>query len=428
MSTNNALRCINLDWLEVYALEPINEDPHDADYYRRVGLRVNEREYGTPVYHEMFTIMDEHDLPLLEIRRRPKSAIGEVAGGVLDPRSTHIRLCNRTCYFENAAELMQQFIDTYHYTLMRISRIDLALDFERFDYGDDPQKFLNRYINGKYSKINQTNIAMHGLDCWDGRYFNSVKWGSPKSMVTTKMYDKTLEITQKSDKPYIRQAWFLAKLVDDWNTLEKYREDGTSYQPKIWRVEFSIKSHEKNWFVVENPFNTKPKLRSIRHTLDRYFTRAQMCDVFFSLCHHYFHFKKVEYIEGKSEGADKQLKRKDRCEDKRLFDLSLIQTFYKVTSVNTSTKKSPKEERLLRMLAEYQSTTINIKVHKAIHTIVENIEERRHMSDYVDEMDEKTIKILRLLVQRRLHKSNNSFDDDLQTIRNYIENEPDLFV
>lgn len=427
MNQNKISRCINIDWLEVYAIEPQNEKPHNADYFRQVGLHVVERDYGTPIYHEMFKIYGNDDLPLIEVRRNPKSTQGQQVNGVLAPGSCHIRLCNRTCYFDDAAELLQRFLDTYHYSLQRISRIDLCLDFEYFDSRDEPQKFLNRYIKGKYSKINQSAISLHGLDCWDGRYWNSVKWGSPKSMVSTKFYDKTLELKQQSDKPYIRQAWYSAGLVDDWRTLERYGENGERYQPKIWRVEFAIKSHEKNWFVVENPYNTKPKLRSIRHTLDRYFTRQQMCDVFFSLVDHYFHFKYVEYINSGNDGATAKLQRKDRCRDKVLFDTNAVSVFYKLANVHTSEKKNNKVERLLRYLYDYQSTTIDPKIHKALYTIIEHLERSIHIEDAVSQIDEKTIKIMQLLIQRRMYKSTNSVSDDIATIKHYLDSEPTLF-
>lgn len=400
-------RCINLDWLEIYALEPVSESPRNADYFRCAGYIVREREYGTPVYNEMFTIMGHDDLPLLEIRRDPKSKIGEQANGVLNPFATHIRLCNRTCYFENAAELMQQFLEQHHYTLKRISRLDLALDFEYFDSGDDPQKFLNRYINGKYAKVNQSRISLHGLDCWDGRYWNSVKWGSPKSMVNTKMYDKTMEIREQSDKPYIRMAWYAAGLVDDWHTLEKTKQDGTRYKPRIWRVEFSIKSHDKNWFQVENPYNTKPRLRSIKHTLDRYFTRIQMCDVFFSVAAHYFAFKKMEYQDGKSKGADRQLKRKDRCADKVLFDVSAMTTVYVLSTTATSERQSPKNDRLLKYLYEYQYEVTDPKIQRALYTVIESLETRTHTADFRCSLDDETIQALRRLISQRMEQAKN---------------------
>lgn len=63
-------RCVNLDWLEVHAYEPSN-DPHDANYFRRAGLDVSERGYGTRVYREMFTVCDPVGNPFVEVRRNP---------------------------------------------------------------------------------------------------------------------------------------------------------------------------------------------------------------------------------------------------------------------------------------------------------------------------------------------------------------------
>lgn len=420
-------RCINIDWLEVYCLEPSTTDPHNAEYFRRAGYFVTEREYGTPVYHEMFTLYGTDGLPLIEVRRNPKSAAGRQINGVLAPESTHIRLCNRTCYMDDAANIMETFIQRHNYILMRISRIDICLDFEKFDFGDDPNKFLQRYVQGKYSKINQSQIALHGLDCWDGRHWNSAKWGNPKSMVTTKLYNKTMELQQKSDKPYIRQAWFNSKLIDDWHTCEKYDKNEKPYKPSIWRLEFSIKSSTKNWFVVENPYNTKPKLRSIRHTLEQYKTKQQLLDVFFSLCNHYFHFKKVEYIDGAERGADRRLQRKDRCSDKQLFDTSNISTFYKVANVATSEHVNSEQERLLRYLYRFHETTIDKQQRSAAAKIIEYLEQITHRNDFSSSLDEQTITLLRLLVSKRIQNAGLTVNEDMQAIKTMLAKYSDLF-
>ena len=67
-------RCVNLDWLEVCALEPITK-PLDADYFRSCGLVVLEREYGSKVWRSIFTIEDNEGHAFLEVRRDPKSEI-----------------------------------------------------------------------------------------------------------------------------------------------------------------------------------------------------------------------------------------------------------------------------------------------------------------------------------------------------------------
>ena len=138
-------RCINLDWLEVFCFE--NGEPHDVDYFRRAGFVVDEREYGTRIYNQMFTLMGEDGHPLLEVRRSPKSLL-------MPQQATHLRLVNRSCYFDNAADVMAQFIDRYEYTFQRISRVDICLDFVRFDDNTLPRVFMQRYMRGKFSKIN----------------------------------------------------------------------------------------------------------------------------------------------------------------------------------------------------------------------------------------------------------------------------------
>ena len=65
-------RCINLDWLEVFCLEPDPHQPLDANYYRAQGFFVEERDYGTRIYHEMFTVLIDGQ-PFIEVRRRPKT-------------------------------------------------------------------------------------------------------------------------------------------------------------------------------------------------------------------------------------------------------------------------------------------------------------------------------------------------------------------
>lgn len=410
-------RCVNIDWLEVYAIESNLGYPHNADFFRAAGWRVEEREYGTPSYREMFTLYSvEDDLPLLEIRRNPKSARGVQERGVLDPMGCHIRLCNRTCYFDNAAEVMQQFIDRYMFSCSRISRIDICLDFEKFDSGDDPQKFLNRYMNGKYSKINQARIGANGLDQWDGRYWNSLRWGQESSMVSTKFYDKTMELRERHDKPYIRQAWFASRLIDDWFTLEKYGKDGTKYKPRIWRVEFSIKSSTKNWFVVEDHYSTKKKLRSIRHTLDQYFTRAQLLDKFFSLADHYFHFK--VYEDGQ---------RKDRCKDKVLFKNCEPSTFYKVAHVATSKPQKKADGRLLQLLYKHRDESYKPEIFKACNVLIEQLEMRVRVADESQPMSSDELTLLRQLVAMRIKNHDRPIEEDVELLRSLMQVETDLF-
>lgn len=323
----NPIRCINLDWLEVFCQEPSPSQPYNSAFFREQGFAVDEREYGTRVYNEMFTLLDEDGLPLLEVRRNPKNPLIPVT-------SCHLRLHNRTCYLDNAAQFLQQFIDNYHYTFCRISRVDICLDLVVFDDNTRPRVFMQRYMRGKFAKINQANIHSHGADTWTGRVWNSVSWGSPTSMVSTKFYNKTLELYDpKHDsysKPYIRYAWLRSGLIDNMDRCTLNNET-----QEIWRIEFSIKSSVQRWFVIELNGEAK-KYQSIHNTLDCYFDRAKLLTIFASLSCHYFRFKR--YIIGKP---------KHLCPERKLFNWKAEQTTYEVDRTDKQPSRQPDPQLLM---------------------------------------------------------------------------------
>ena len=100
------MRIINIDWLEVYCIEP-KDEPHDAEFFKAKGLEVKERTYGTPIYKEMFAICQDGE-PWIEIRRNPYSIKSE--GGIMADCSCHLRLCNEACYHDNPIDELRSFI------------------------------------------------------------------------------------------------------------------------------------------------------------------------------------------------------------------------------------------------------------------------------------------------------------------------------
>lgn len=394
MNVPSSQRCVNLDWLEVHCFEPSN-DPHDATYFRRAGLEVDEREYGTRVYKEMFTISDRRGNPFVEVRRNPYS---QGFQGVHAAEECHLRLVNAACYYDDAALRLQNFMDTYGYTFNRISRVDICLDFEKFDEGDDPAKFLSRYLRQIYSKINQGNITAHGTDRWDGQLWNSVSWGSPSSAIGTKFYNKTQELYDPTSgtfkKPHIRYAWLQCGLIDDFHKVLKKNEDGW-YQPQIWRIEFSIRSSVKKWFTIE--LNGKERnYQSIRNTLAMYDCREKLVTLFAALQQHYFHFK--HYEKGK---------RKDRCEDKVLFNWKGIQTTYKVgrddilSILGDGAKKAKPYDTLLRKLREFRQGQIKHDVLNACDIIIKVLEGDILRSDVRNPFNWQELLVLQQTLSRK---------------------------
>lgn len=401
------VRCVNLDWLEVHAHEPFGA-PRDALYFGANGYSVRCREYGTRVYREMFTILAPNDDGLLEIRRAPASS---GLCGIHDETECHIRLCNRTCYFDNAASLLASFLDKHGYTDVRISRVDICLDFERFDFGDVPSAFVRRYFRHRYAKINQGRISGHGEDTWSGQEWNSLSWGSKSSAVTTKMYNKTMELYDaKLDhfaKPYIREAWFRCGLIDDIQQVTKKGE-----RVDIWRVEFSLRSAVKNWVPIELDGISR-KYQSLKNTLQCYDKREKILVMFASLARHYFRFKKYE--DGK---------RKDRCKDKILFDFDANQQVYKIgrpdTCLGSGETFKSKYNRLVQKIKAYQMTHYGAELHKACDTLVQAITEENLRSDLANPWSNEELTFLRKLLYVRTTQRDLTYDVAVEEVKRLL--------
>lgn len=428
-------RCIHVDWLEIYCLEPLDTFPLNAEYYRNKGYQVREREYGTRVYKEMFELLNQNGDPVLEVRRNPASGDSEFSG--LVPESCHLRLPNWILYQDNPVRYLMNVVLQHGYIFKRIFRIDIALDFQYFDTGDDPAAFVRRYLKGQYRKINQCNLTAHGEDNWNQCDWNSLSWGSRKSMVSTKLYNKTKELKEgKSSKPYIRTCWMLAGLVDNPLSLTKRKADGTMEPVDIWRLEFSIKSSCDGLVVIEMQKGRKVEKEKFPHRLPMYDGDDKLWARFQDLCYHYFRFKHKEYIEltdkynggvlesVHSEG-NKVLRRKSRCQDKILFYFDAGHQFMKLTSAPADRKANTKEDILERRLRMFLMQHPTQDIEKAVHTILDAIDLDK-LQDYSPDKRLREAKALQILLKWKMKGDDRSATELLAIINDMLD-QPDFF-
>jgi hypothetical protein len=260
---------------------------------------------------------------------------------------------------------MAEFLIRHDYDFQRIYRIDVAYDFRAFDYGDDPERFIRRYVEKKFSKVNQTKVKCFGADGWTNIQWESVSWGSPTSMVGTKMYNKTKELAASGwNKPWIVQQWFECGLIDRMTDL-----------PNVWRIEFSLHSSIKDWIRIEDSDAKKTATKLIPHTLELFDGRDRLWQRFQDLAHHYFRFKYVEYNQQVNADGSHDLKRKDLCKDKRLFRWDKGHEFIKVDNVSRTSVPSTETERLRRAIQRYRNRCIDMKIRQSCDVILEALED-----------------------------------------------------
>lgn len=378
-------RCVNLDWLEVSCDEDYSLYPCNADFFREQGFFVHERDYGTRVWGEVFTIEDQDGHDWIEIRRAPPSGNSEFKG--LTEYSCRLRVVNAQLYVKDCTQRLLAFLVRFNYTFKRIFRIDIAYDFEKFDYGDQPARFARRYIERKFRKINQCKLRVIGDDNWTDFDWESLSWGSQTSMVSTKMYNKSKELkTVSKQKTWIPMAWFENGLIDDPINRTKRREDGTIYEPEIWRIEFSMKSKADRWLVIENQGGKHVKKTAIPHTPDMFDSPDKLWQRFQDLAYHYFRFKIAEYNDERDKDGNLVPKRKDLCADKRLFRFDADREFHQLDMCVSGGKPDADDEILLRRLRNYRNKSADTKVRTACDVLIEALETsdlRRYTSKQV---------------------------------------------
>ena len=405
------MRCVNIDWLEVYCEESNDEYPCNADYFTRRGYVVREREYGTRVYEEMFYILDRNGNDMFEVRRNPKSGDSSFVG--LSPQSTHIRLCNWVCYQSNCVQLLRDFLVRHNYIFHRIYRIDVCYDFERFDSGDKPERVARRIVEKTYLKMNQTKIHAIGDDNWGGYAWETLSWGSLTSMVSTKLYNKTKELAATGNKkPYILTQWMMAGLIDNPVTQVKYGKDGSQYKPDIWRVEFSIKSKADSWLILEDISGKRVKKKAVPHSLSLFDSQDKLWQRFQDLAYHYFRFKVKTYKKQKRGVAgfalgqiesnhDPELQRKDRMPEKVLFHYDQDREFMHIQNVPKPSKPYHDGEVLRRRLINYAATHPDHKIREACKVLVDSIDVH-DIYRYTDSFDIWQVKALQGAIQLKM--------------------------
>ena len=382
------MRCVNVDWLEVYAMEDNSRYPMNADYFRGKGYYVSERDYGTRVYAEMFTVENKHGEPFVEVRRAPMSGNSSFTG--LSELSCHLRLVNRACYSNSPVRDLAEFMIEHGYIFQRIFRIDVCYDFRVFDSGDDPARFLRRYIENKYSKVNQCRVRVIGNDAWASFDWESVAWGAPSSMVGTKMYNKTKELKATGlKKPWIVQSWFASGLIDDPLNL-----------PDVWRIEFSMHSSARNWIVIEDADAKRSRKRAIPHRLDLFDSRDKLWQRFEELAHHYFQFRHVEYVAQVNSEQERKLKRKDVCREKRLFDFNKDREFYKIDGLPRLDYSNDRVNGLLQQLIKYREHHPDMELRKACDVVIDYMQ-RRELSKLTKTGSADEINQIRLAIATR---------------------------
>lgn len=455
ITTPNKVKCINLDWLSVYCLEP-KGCAMNAAYFKALGWTVEEREYGTPQYREKFTLMNGRH-PFLEIERNPYSL--KQNGGIFEPESCHIRLANRTLYQPQPVQQLTNFIIKYGYEYKGISRVDVCCDLTIFDNGMKPQDLANKYMKDKIWKVHQSHMApntddgddtwripihlgAHGKETKTGRTWNSLKWGSPKSALSTKLYNKTYELETNTGKFYIKDTWVKAGLCDLQKVTYEYRNPktketeirskqvcvvpGTAVDQEIpiegakkidvWRVEFSMNSEGRKWIdlgdnhVVDLSLNAFDNLDSLAAT-------------FFTCSEWLFCFIYAKWI---TKGPTRMKERTNRCKKLQLFNTKFLHSHYKPQR-QTETEDPSRTEKIMmhRLIEKSKDKNLSEEYREACWQVATEIS-KEHGDWWVPDDMYAGRMVNRQLEKKRMQEYKEDHPQTVEQFRKWAERQSEI--
>jgi len=214
---DNSLRTnVQIDWLQVWCLGALKTSfKYDAE----------KLSYGTKTFEDVYVIRKKgFKDEIATIACKPRSKI-------LNPKGALIKLKNNILYSANYCDLLNDILIELGFVFQSISRLDLAIDFNKFLKGLLPEKLIKKYVTGTYTKIGRNKFNIYGEQD-DDVTFQTLRFGNNNSNVSVYLYNKSKELEQKTMKHYI---------VEQWQQVEK---NGKKLDiDNVWRLEISIKGN-----------------------------------------------------------------------------------------------------------------------------------------------------------------------------------------
>ena len=231
----SARYCIAVDWLEVCCYGRDLEPSFFSWEGKHFSVEQEDRE--TPLFKSFFEVK-RNGLVWAQIRQNPKS-------GVMKKGLTIIKLSNRVLYHEKYVPFLMHLIQVLGLYYKGLTRLDIAYDCNEFYCGRKPSRFVHQFVTkrvdekgGMYvPKMKEYDFHLK-KDIHTNGMINYLAIGAKSSKKRGYIYDKTLELEEVKDKPWIREMWEKNGLISDKKT-------------HVWRSEISIKAQGSDLLNLE---------------------------------------------------------------------------------------------------------------------------------------------------------------------------------
>lgn len=226
--------CISVDWLQVCCYSNNLAYLLNNDYYNKVD--------SLPYWLELQPLETRSFARFIRVHTKVGNDWRYCADILAVPRSTMlnsnivlVKIHNRFLYSQNYIKLLYNICDTFKLSIKGLTRLDLCYDCNSFHGGLKPHKFIKEFVTAEFDspryiyKVGAKQFRVYGgKSVSSATKFSGIEFGSGKSSKRCYIYDKTRELAEVKDKPWIRQYWQENGLISDEKT-------------HVYRAEISIK-------------------------------------------------------------------------------------------------------------------------------------------------------------------------------------------
>lgn len=226
--------CISVDWLQVCCYSNNLAFLLNNDYYNKVD--------SLPYWLELQPLETRSFARFIRVHTKVGNDWRYCADILAVPRSTMlnsnivlVKIHNRFLYSQNYIKLLYNICVTFKLSIKGLTRLDLCYDCNSFHNGLKPHKFIKEFVTAEFDspryiyKVGAKQFRVYGgKSVSSATKFTGIEFGSGKSSKRCYIYDKTRELEEVKDKPWIRQYWEENGLISDAKT-------------HVYRAEISIK-------------------------------------------------------------------------------------------------------------------------------------------------------------------------------------------
>lgn len=247
---------IHIDWLSVHGVGKLAP---------RIFARYEAKDTGK----QSKNYKNIYDVIRLTDQCKVASVLCNPFSNIIDKNSIHMKIENRELWeITDISTFVLDIFDDLSIKYVGLSRVDFCADFDEFANRLQAKSLISNFLLMRYRKFGRTHYNLHGNQREQMQDFSYISFGKRTSGVMVYLYNKSLEMREVKDKPYIRAAATAA---------------GISPFNDFWRLEISINTNKIR--AIDTTSGEEIKL-----TLELLSQPHMITNIFFGLAWKYFRF------------------------------------------------------------------------------------------------------------------------------------------